>query len=136
MTTAAEAPAADVKLARRAGIASFVGTAIEWYDYFIFSTASTLAFGKVFFPNQTPLVALLISFSIFGVGFFARPVGGIIFGIIGDRKGRKSALIATLLIMGLSTTLIGCLPGSAQIGVLAPILLVVLRLAQGFATGG
>ncbi|WP_186760272.1 MFS transporter [Arthrobacter alpinus] len=126
----------QIALARKAATASLIGTAIEWYDFFIFATASTLVFGRVFFPENDPLTGILLSFAIFGVGFFARPLGGIVFGLIGDRKGRKVALVATLMIMGLATTAIALVPTTAQIGILAPILLVILRLVQGFATGG
>jgi MFS transporter, MHS family, shikimate and dehydroshikimate transport protein len=121
---------------RRAAAASLIGTAVEWYDYFIFGTASALVFGKLFFPSDDPLAGTLASFAVFGVGFFARPLGGFFFGHVGDRYGRKSALVATLLIMGVATTLIGLLPTAATIGVWAPILLVVLRLLQGFGVGG
>ncbi|MEU9888292.1 MFS transporter [Sphaerisporangium sp. NPDC051011] len=121
---------------RRAAAASLIGTAVEWYDYFIFGTASALVFGTLFFPSDDPLAGRLASFAVFGVGFFARPLGGFFFGHIGDRFGRKAALVATLLIMGIATTLIGLLPTADTIGVWAPILLVVLRLLQGFGVGG
>jgi len=124
------------KLARRAAIASLVGTAVEWYDYFIFGTASALVFGKLFFPSQSSISGTLSAFAVFGVGFVARPVGGIVFGHIGDRLGRKGALITTLLMMGGATFLMGVLPTTEQVGVLAPILLVLLRIVQGFGVGG
>ena len=117
----------------RAASAAFAGTTIEWYDFFIYSTASALAFPQLFFPNSDPNVSLLISLATFGVGFFARPLGGFFFGHLGDRLGRKKALIATLLLMGLSTASIGVLPTYAQIGIWAPVLLVVLRI--GVAIG-
>ncbi len=120
----------------RTGLATFVGTAIEWYDFFIFGTAAALAFGPVFFPEASPTVGLLASFATFWVGFIARPIGGIIFGHLGDRLGRRGTLVATLLIMGIATTLIGALPGYAQIGIWAPILLVFLRACQGLGLGG
>ena len=120
----------------RTAIATFVGTAIEWYDFFIFGTAAALAFGPVFFPEVTPAAGLLASFATFWVGFIARPIGGLLFGHLGDRLGRKGTLVATLLIMGVATTLIGLLPGYAQIGIWAPILLVVLRAIQGLGLGG
>ncbi|MEQ3553808.1 MFS transporter [Pseudonocardia nematodicida] len=123
-------------LARRAATASLVGTAIEWYDYFIFGTASVLVFGALFFPSEDPLAGTLAAFAVFGVGFFARPLGGIVFGHIGDRLGRKGALVTTLMMMGIATFLMGLLPTTAQIGVLAPILLVLLRIIQGFGVGG
>src|ERR1700738_2888416 len=100
----------------RAATAAFAGTTIEWYDFFIYSTASALAFPQLFFPNSDPNVSLLISFATFGVGFFAGPRGGFFFGHLGDRLGRKKTLIATLLLMGLSTSAIGVLPTYAQVG--------------------
>src|SRR5215211_1876487 len=121
---------------RRVAIASFVGTTIEWYDFFLYGTASALVFGKLFFPNYDPLTGTLASFGTYAVGFAARPIGGIVCGHFGDRVGRKSMLILTLLIMGVATFLIGLLPTYHQIGIWAPILLVLLRLAQGFGVGG
>jgi MFS family permease len=121
---------------RRVAFASFIGTAIEWYDFFLYGTASALVFRKLFFPNFSPLTGTLASFASFGVGFVARPVGGIIFGHFGDKVGRKSMLVVTLILMGATTFLIGLLPTFEQVGILAPILLVVLRLVQGFAVGG
>ena len=121
---------------RKVAIASFVGTTIEWYDFFLYGTASALVFGRLFFPNYDPLVGTLASFGTYAVGFVARPIGGIVCGHYGDRIGRKSMLIFTLSLMGVATALIGMLPTYAQIGVWAPFLLVVLRLAQGFAVGG
>lgn len=120
----------------RTGVATFVGTAIEWYDFFIFGTAAALAFGPVFFPDATPAVGLLASFATFWVGFIARPIGGLVFGHLGDKLGRRGTLVATLLIMGVATTLIGVLPGYAQIGLWAPVLLVFLRACQGLGLGG
>ncbi|MEU0922919.1 MFS transporter [Streptomyces malaysiensis] len=124
-------------LARRAAVASLVGTAVEWYDYFIFGTASALVFGDLFFPNENdPIIGTLSAFAVFGVGFFARPVGGIVFGHFGDKFGRKAALVTTLMLMGGSTFLIGLIPTTGHIGIWAPILLVLLRLVQGFGVGG
>ena len=120
----------------RAAAAALAGTTIEWYDFFIYSTASALVFPQLFFPNSDPNVALLISLATFGVGFFARPFGGFFFGHLGDRLGRKRALIATLLMMGLSTAAIGVLPGYAQIGIWAPVTLIALRIFQGISVGG
>ncbi|MEO3753651.1 MFS transporter [Streptomyces sp. B6B3] len=138
--TATSPPAVEqerTRLAKRAAIASLVGTAIEWYDYFIFGTASALVFGDLFFPNEDdPIIGTLSAFAVFGVGFFARPVGGVVFGHFGDKFGRKAALVTTLILMGASTFLIGLLPTTAQIGIWAPILLVLLRLIQGFGVGG
>lgn len=120
----------------RATAGAFVGTAIEWYDFFIFGTAAALVFSKVFYPDASPGVGVLASFATFWVGFLARPIGGVLFGHLGDRFGRKNVLVTTLFLMGTATTLIGLLPGYATIGVAAPILLVVLRAAQGLAVGG
>src|SRR5579863_4091045 len=121
---------------RAVAFASFIGTAVEWYDFFVYGTAAALVFPKLFFPRFDPLAGTLASFATFGVGFFARPVGGAVFGHLGDRIGRKFMLVATLLLMGGATFLIGLLPTFEQIGVLAPILLVTLRFVQGFAVGG
>lgn len=117
-------------------MASFIGTTIEWYDFFLYGTASALVFGQLFFPNYEPLTGTLASFGTYAVGFAARPIGGIVCGHFGDRVGRKSMLVLTLLIMGVATFLIGLLPTYHQIGIWAPILLVLLRLAQGFGVGG
>ncbi|MER6767737.1 MFS transporter, partial [Amycolatopsis sp. NPDC000746] len=123
---------ASVSSARRAAAAAFVGTTIEWYDFYAYSTAASLVFGKLFFPEGTsPLVGLMASFATYAVGFLARPLGGIVFGHFGDRVGRKAALVTTLLIMGIATFATGLLPTYATAGVLAPLLLVVLRFAQG-----
>lgn len=123
--------------ARKAGIASFIGTTIEWYDFYIYGLAAALVFGKVFFPaDMDPGVATLLSFATLWSGFIARPLGGIIFGHLGDRIGRKTALVITLIMMGLATTGIGLLPTYAQIGVWAPVTLVCLRVLQGIAVGG
>jgi MFS transporter, MHS family, shikimate and dehydroshikimate transport protein len=121
---------------RKVALASFIGTAIEWYDYFLYGTAAALVFNQLFFPDFSPLAGTLASFATFAVGFFARPVGGVVFGHFGDRIGRKTMLVLTLLIMGVATFLIGLLPTYETIGVWAPILLVVLRVFQGFGVGG
>lgn len=120
----------------RATAGAFVGTAIEWYDFFIFGTAAALVFGKVFYPDIAPGAGIMASFATFWVGFLARPLGGVLFGHLGDRFGRKNVLVATLFLMGGATTLIGLLPGYATIGILAPVALVVLRALQGLAVGG
>src|SRR6266568_1022700 len=117
-------------------LSSMLGTAIEWYDFFLYGTMATLVFPKLFFPESDPFVGTLLSLFTFLVGFIARPIGGAFFGHFGDRIGRKSTLIATLLLMGISTLLIGFLPGYATIGVAAPLLLVLLRLGQGLGVGG
>jgi metabolite-proton symporter len=121
---------------RRAVLASTVGTTIEWYDFFLYGTAAALVFPKLFFPGSDPYVGVLLAFGTQFVGFAARPIGAAIFGHYGDRIGRKSTLITTLLIMGIGTALIGILPTYAAIGIAAPILLTVLRLLQGVAVGG
>ncbi len=116
--------------------ASFVGTAIEWYDFFLYGTAAALVFNKLFFPDFDPVAGTMAAFGTYAVGFLARPFGGVLFGHFGDRVGRKSALVATLMIVGLSTFAIGLLPTYNAAGVLAPILLVVLRFVQGLGVGG
>ena len=121
---------------RRVRAASFAGTTIEFYDFFIYGTAAALVFPTVFFPALGSGAALVASFATFGVGFVARPVGSIFFGHFGDRIGRKQSLISTLLIMGVATVLMGLIPPSDQIGIAAPIILVTLRFLQGFAVGG
>lgn len=115
---------------------AFIGNALEWFDFFVFGTAAALVFGRVFFPEVDSGTALIASFATFWVGFLTRPLGAIVFGHFGDRHGRKNVLLATLLLMGASTMLIGVLPGYAQIGIFAPILLTVLRAFQGLAVGG
>src|SRR5579859_3729503 len=115
---------------------STLGTAIEWYDFFLYGSLSVIVFPKVFFPESNQLVGTLLSLFTFLVGFIARPFGGALFGHLGDRIGRKSTLIATLLLMGISTLLIGFLPGFATIGIAAPLILVLLRLGQGLGVGG
>ncbi len=117
-------------------MSSLVGTTVEWYDFFLYGTAAGIVFPKLFFPSTEPATGTLLAFATFAVGFIARPVGGLIFGHIGDRIGRKNTLVATMLIMGVATFLIGVIPTHAAIGVAAPILLVVMRLAQGIAVGG
>ena len=121
---------------RRVMLASFVGTAIEWYDFFLYGTAAAIVFGRLFFPNADPLVGTLSSFATFAVGFIARPFGGIIFGHFGDRVGRKTMLVYSLLIMGVATFLIGLLPTYETLGIGAAVLLVVLRCLQGIGVGG
>ena len=113
-----------------------VGTSIEWYDFFIFGTASALVFGRLFFPTFSELAGTLAAFASFAVGFVARPVGGLLFGHIGDRIGRKTTLVVTLTMMGLATFVMGLMPPYAVIGVWAPVLMVALRFVQGVAVGG
>jgi metabolite-proton symporter len=117
-------------------LSSLVGTTVEWYDFFLYGTAAGIVFPKLFFPSNDPATGTLLAFATFAVGFVARPVGGLVFGHIGDRIGRKNTLVATMLIMGVATFLIGVIPTYAAIGITAPILLVALRVAQGIAVGG
>src|SRR3954463_11551509 len=121
---------------KKVALASWIGTTIEWYDFYLYGTAAALVFNKLFFPQFDPLVGTLAAFATFWVGFAARPIGGIVFGHFGDTIGRKSMLVISLLIMGLATAAIGILPSYASIGIAAPIILVVLRLAQGLGVGG
>ena len=121
---------------RRAVVASTVGTAIEWYDFFLYGTAAGLVFPKLFFPNSDPLVGTLNSFLIYGAGFAARPVGAAIFGHYGDRIGRKATLIATLMLMGIATFIVAFVPGYETIGIWGAIILTVLRFVQGVGVGG
>src|SRR5581483_8267711 len=116
-------------------LAACVGSALEWYDFFLYGTAAALVFGDLFFPKSDPAVATLLAFATFGVGFIARPFGGLVFGRLGDRIGRKPVLIITLLLVGGGTFLIGLLPTYQTAGVWAPIMLVALRLVQGFGAG-
>jgi metabolite-proton symporter len=121
---------------RRAALASAIGTTIEWYDFFLYNTAAALIFPHLFFPASSSYAGAMQSFATYAVGFAARPIGAAIFGHWGDRIGRKTTLIVTLLLMGLSSALVGALPGTAAIGVAAPLILVALRLVQGIAIGG
>ncbi|WP_338545118.1 MFS transporter [Pseudomonas benzopyrenica] len=120
----------------RVATASFIGTAIEFYDFYVYATAAALVIGPVFFPQGSGMAQTLSAFITFGIAFLARPLGSLLFGHFGDRIGRKSTLVASLLLMGISTTLIGLLPGYASIGVWAPILLCLLRFGQGLGLGG
>jgi MFS family permease len=123
-------------MARRAGVASLIGTTIEWYDFFIYGTASALVFNKLFFPGLSSGLGVLVAFVTLWSGYLARPIGAVFFGHFGDRIGRRATLLTTLLLTGGATTLIGVLPTAASVGVAAPLLLVFLRLIQGFALGG
>src|ERR1700751_4458487 len=138
MTITATAPVAGVERAKINSIAfaSCLGTIIEWYDFLIYATAAALVFNKAFFPTFDPLAGTLAALGSYAVGFLARPLGGALFGHFGDRLGRKSMLVLTLFIMGLSTFCIGLLPTYASVGVLAPILLIALRIVQGIGLGG
>ena len=116
--------------------ASLLGTTVEWYDFFLYATAASLVFNQLFFPDQSSFVGTMLAFATFAVGFLVRPIGGVVFGHIGDRIGRKKTLALTMFIMGIATALMGILPTHEQVGVLAPVLLLVLRILQGFALGG
>src|SRR5262245_21198123 len=133
-------PRPDARSERRtlieAVIASTVGTTIEWYDFFLYGTAAALVFPQLFFPQQSSALGQILSFLTFTAGFVARPIGGILFGYFGDRVGRKSTLVATLLLMGVSTLLVGLLPTYNQLGGTAAILLTLLRVIQGIGVGG
>lgn len=137
------APVASGKLTTVSGAdagkiarAAFVGTALEWYDYYLFGTAAALVFNRLFFTELDANAALLAAFATFGVGFAARPIGAVLFGYIGDRYGRRPALLITIVMIGVATGLIGLLPDFGSIGLAAPVLLAVLRLVQGLAVGG
>ncbi|MGL9722946.1 MFS transporter [Sodalis sp. (in: enterobacteria)] len=116
-------------------ISSVVGTALEWYDFYLYGTAAALIFNHLFFPQLSPLSGTLAAFASYGVGFLVRPLGGLFWGDIGDKYGRRPVLIGTLVLMGVSTTAIGLLPGYGSIGFAAPLLLTLLRLLQGFGAG-
>src|SRR3954464_10663612 len=134
-TTAAGEPATD-RVPRKAALASFVGSMLEYYDFFIYGAAAGLVFPTVFFADSDPATATLLSLATFGVAYIARPVGAVIIGHFGDRVGRKKMLVLTLLMMGASTFAIGLIPSYAAIGVAAPVLLVLLRVLQGLSAAG
>jgi len=135
-TLEAAQPAEQTNSTTRVAVASFIGTAIEFYDFYVYATAAALVIGPVFFPQTSGTAQALSAFLTFGIAFLARPLGSALFGHFGDRIGRKSTLVASLLLMGISTTLIGLLPGYDNIGAWAPILLCVLRFGQGLGLGG
>jgi len=136
-STGATAPAShDPRQLRRVLFSSFLGSAVEFYDFLLYGTAAALVFGQLFFSDLTPVVATIASFGTLAVGYVVRPLGGVIFGHFGDRIGRKSMLVLTMTLMGAASFAIGLLPTYATIGALAPVLLIVLRLIQGFAVGG
>lgn len=124
------------RTALKSGFAAAVGTTIEWYDFYVYATAAAIVFPAVFFPEVDRSLGTLASFGTYAVAFFMRPVGGIVFGHIGDRLGRKPALTITLLVMGVATVLVGCLPSHATAGIFGPIMLIILRMCQGLAVGG
>ncbi|MET7630489.1 MULTISPECIES: MFS transporter [unclassified Streptomyces] len=136
MSASTATPRERTRAAIRAGFGAFIGSTIEWFDFYIYGTAAALVFDKVFFPELDGAIGTLVAFATFWVGFLARPIGGVIFGHYGDRLGRKKTLVITLLMMGISTTAIGLLPGYASIGIAAPILLVAIRMVQGIGLGG
>jgi MFS transporter, MHS family, shikimate and dehydroshikimate transport protein len=121
---------------RRVVFASLIGATIEWYDFFLYGTVAGIVFNKLYFPVKDPLISILLAYTTFAIGFVARPLGGVIFGHFGDRVGRKSMLVLTLMIMGIGTVLIGLLPTYQQIGIAAPMILLVLRVLQGIGLGG
>jgi MFS family permease len=131
--TSASTPA---RAPRKAAIASWIGSAVEYYYFFIYGTAAALVFGKIFFPSVDPKIGTIAAFATFGVGYVTRPIGAFFMGHVGDKFGRKKVLTFTLLLMGLSTFLIGALPTYGQVGIAAPILLVLLRLLQGLSAAG
>ena len=135
-TASVTPPAAPANTRGRVILASLIGTSIEFYDFYVYATAAVLVFPSLFFTSEDPTTALLSSFAVFGAAMVARPIGAAFYGHLGDRIGRKATLIASLLTMGIATFLIGCLPTFNEIGWFATLLLVVLRLAQGFALGG
>jgi MFS family permease len=132
----AAVPAVSGADAGKIARAAFVGTALEWYDYFLFGTAAAIVFNRLFFTSLDPTAATLAAFATFGVGFAARPLGAVLFGYIGDRMGRRPALLITIVAIGVATGLIGVLPDFGTIGLAAPIMLAILRLVQGLAVGG
>jgi MFS family permease len=136
VTTEPPAPPIVQGKPRQAAVAAWIGSALEYYDFFIYGTAAALVFNKVFFPDSDPATGTLLAVATFGVGYAARPVGAFILGHVGDRFGRKKVLVFTLLLMGVATFLVGCLPTYDQVGVLAPVLLVALRLLQGLSAAG
>ncbi len=135
--SATEVPTREGNRSRlRVLLASYIGSVIEWYDFYLYGAAAAVVFQPLFFPNLSPVLGLMASFATLGGGFIARPIGGLIWGHFGDRLGRKRMLVTSVLLMGTATTLVGVLPTFAQVGIWAPILLVILRLVQGLSAGG
>ena len=126
----------DPRVIRKVVTSAIVGATIEWYDFFLYGVVAGIVFNKLYFPTADPLISTLLAYTTFAVGFVTRPLGGVIFGHFGDKIGRKSMLVITLMIMGVATFLIGLVPTYAQIGIGAPILLLLLRVAQGIGLGG
>jgi len=127
---------AEIRTPRKAAIAAWIGSALEYYDFFVYGTAAALIFGKLFFPSKDPMVGTIAALATFGVGYVARPIGSFFLGHLGDKYGRKKVLILTLILMGISTFLVGCLPTYQQVGITAPVLLVICRLLQGISAAG
>ncbi|MDF2489603.1 MAG: major facilitator superfamily 1, partial [Pseudomonas sp.] len=133
--TAPETPAQQRKRLRKVAAATIFGSMLEWYDFYLYATMAAIVFSKIFFDAGNPAVASLLAFSTFAIGFIARPFGGILFGYLGDRFGRKQVLVITFCMMGLCTMLIGLIPSYASIGIWAPIILVAVRIIQGLGAG-
>src|SRR6476659_3190804 len=129
-------PTEHVKTPKKAAASGWIGSALEYYDFFIYAQAAALVFPNIFFPSNNPQVAIVAAFATFGVGYVARPIGAFVLGHWGDTHGRKNVLVLCMLLMGASTFLVALLPTYQSVGILAPILLVILRLIQGFAVGG
>ena len=126
----------EQSMVKKVVTASLIGATIEWYDFFLYGVVSGIVFNKLYFPAGDPFINTMLAYTTFAVGFLARPFGGVIFGHFGDKLGRKQMLVLTLMIMGLGTVLIGCVPTYAQIGMWAPICLLFLRVLQGIGIGG
>lgn len=135
VTTATETPEQNRKRLRKVAAATIFGSMLEWYDFYLYATMAAIVFSKIFFDASNPQVASLLAFSTFAIGFIARPFGGVLFGYLGDRFGRKQVLVVTFCMMGLCTTLIGLIPSYASIGIWAPIILVLVRIIQGLGAG-
>ena len=136
LVSLAESPAEKTTEIKRIVASSVIGTAVEWYDFLIYGTASALVFNKLFFPLSNPALGTIAAFGTYAVGYLARPLGAAVFGHFGDRVGRKAMLAMTIIIMGLGTFLVGLLPTYDKIGIAAPVLLVLLRMFQGIGLGG
>src|SRR6266511_106308 len=126
----------DKSQSKKAAASGWIGSALEYYDFFIYATAASLVFPQIFFPSENPTVAIVASLATYGVGYVARPIGGFVLGHWGDTHGRKNVLVLAMLLMGASTFCVALLPTYPSVGILAPILLVALRIIQGFAVGG
>ena len=129
-------PTHDSGQSKKAAASGWIGSALEYYDFFIYATAASLIFPQIFFPSENPTVAIVASLATYGVGYVARPIGAFVLGHWGDTHGRKTVLLVCMFLMGVSTMAVGVLPTYQQVGALAPVLLVILRLIQGFAVAG